>query len=234
MPAEVDAGLATLSDQLILATVLLYLFAMIGYALELAFGRTAAGRPGRVRARSRHGRRPARGRAGRPGGRRRRGAAAGPAPPAWPVWRRGRVAVGLSWLGWAGQPRRHRHPRPGRGPVAVGQHVRVRGRDLLRRGDRVPGHAAPPPRPLPRRVRHGRRRARARLRRHGTCTCRPGPVVPALNSYWVAIHVTAAIIASGLFIVAGVAGILYLVRGGRPRSGCRPGRTWSGSPTGPS
>ena len=35
MPVEVDAGLATLSDQLILATVLLYVFAMIAYACDL-------------------------------------------------------------------------------------------------------------------------------------------------------------------------------------------------------
>ncbi|SEG74341.1 cytochrome c-type biogenesis protein CcsB [Nonomuraea solani] len=40
-----------------------------------------------------------------------------------------------------------------------------------------------------------------------------GPVVPALNSYWIAIHVSAAIISSGLFTLAGVAGVLYLVRG---------------------
>ncbi|MEQ4720792.1 c-type cytochrome biogenesis protein CcsB [Nonomuraea sp. B19D2] len=40
-----------------------------------------------------------------------------------------------------------------------------------------------------------------------------GPVVPALDSYWIAIHVTAAIVASGLFTMAGVSGILYLVRG---------------------
>jgi cytochrome c-type biogenesis protein CcsB len=39
-----------------------------------------------------------------------------------------------------------------------------------------------------------------------------GPVVPALNSYWVAIHVTAAVVSSGLFIVGGVAGILFLIR----------------------
>ncbi|MEV2269106.1 c-type cytochrome biogenesis protein CcsB [Nonomuraea africana] len=39
-----------------------------------------------------------------------------------------------------------------------------------------------------------------------------GPVVPALNSYWIAIHVSAAIVASGLFTVAGVSGILYLIR----------------------
>ncbi|MEV4015421.1 c-type cytochrome biogenesis protein CcsB [Nonomuraea angiospora] len=40
-----------------------------------------------------------------------------------------------------------------------------------------------------------------------------GPVVPALDSYWIAIHVTAAIISSGLFTLAGVSGVLYLVRG---------------------
>lgn len=40
-----------------------------------------------------------------------------------------------------------------------------------------------------------------------------GPVVPALDSYWIAIHVTAAIISSGLLTLAGVAGVLYLVRG---------------------
>ncbi|MEW9554804.1 c-type cytochrome biogenesis protein CcsB [Nonomuraea sp. NPDC050783] len=40
-----------------------------------------------------------------------------------------------------------------------------------------------------------------------------GPVVPALNSYWIAIHVTAAIVASGLLTMAGVAGVLYLLRG---------------------
>ncbi|HEY9522670.1 MAG TPA: c-type cytochrome biogenesis protein CcsB, partial [Thermopolyspora sp.] len=42
MGNQVNSGLATLSDQLVLATVLLYLAAMIGYALELAFGRTHA------------------------------------------------------------------------------------------------------------------------------------------------------------------------------------------------
>ncbi|CNF19127.1 cytochrome C biogenesis protein CcsA [Mycobacterium tuberculosis] len=39
-----------------------------------------------------------------------------------------------------------------------------------------------------------------------------GPVSPALNSYWIAIHVTAAITATGSFTVAGAATILYLVR----------------------
>ncbi|MBO2460470.1 c-type cytochrome biogenesis protein CcsB [Actinomadura violacea] len=39
-----------------------------------------------------------------------------------------------------------------------------------------------------------------------------GPVSPALNSYWIAIHVTAAIIATGSFTVAGAATILYLLK----------------------
>lgn len=37
-----------------------------------------------------------------------------------------------------------------------------------------------------------------------------GPVVPALHSYWIAIHVTAAIIATGAFIVAGSATVTYI------------------------
>jgi cytochrome c-type biogenesis protein CcsB len=41
---------------------------------------------------------------------------------------------------------------------------------------------------------------------------RPGPVMPALQSYWLAIHVTAVSVASGLLMVAGVASVLYLVR----------------------
>ncbi|XRQ06456.1 c-type cytochrome biogenesis protein CcsB [Actinomadura welshii] len=39
-----------------------------------------------------------------------------------------------------------------------------------------------------------------------------GPVTPALNSYWIAIHVSAAIVATGAFTVAGAATILYLVK----------------------
>jgi cytochrome c-type biogenesis protein CcsB len=40
------------------------------------------------------------------------------------------------------------------------------------------------------------------------------PLVPALNSYWLAIHVTAAVIASGVFLVGFVAAAMYLVRAG--------------------
>ena len=38
------------------------------------------------------------------------------------------------------------------------------------------------------------------------------PVVPALKSYWLAIHVSVISIASGVLLVAGVASILYLIK----------------------
>ncbi len=38
-----------------------------------------------------------------------------------------------------------------------------------------------------------------------------GPLVPALQSYWLAIHVTAMTLATGIFFVAAVIGITYLV-----------------------
>ncbi|WP_214364661.1 c-type cytochrome biogenesis protein CcsB [Pseudonocardia sp. H11422] len=42
------------------------------------------------------------------------------------------------------------------------------------------------------------------------------PVVPALQSYWLVIHVTTVTLASGLFLVTGVASLLYLLsRSGR-------------------
>ncbi|MFI6578821.1 c-type cytochrome biogenesis protein CcsB [Nocardiopsis sp. NPDC050513] len=39
----------------------------------------------------------------------------------------------------------------------------------------------------------------------------PGPLIPALDSYWVPIHITALIISGGAFMVSGVAAIVYLV-----------------------
>jgi len=39
-----------------------------------------------------------------------------------------------------------------------------------------------------------------------------GPLVPALNSYWIKIHVAAAVIASGAFLLSGVVALLYLLR----------------------
>ena len=41
---------------------------------------------------------------------------------------------------------------------------------------------------------------------------KPAPVMPALQSYWLTIHVTAISLASGLFIVSGVASVLFLAR----------------------
>jgi cytochrome c-type biogenesis protein CcsB len=40
----------------------------------------------------------------------------------------------------------------------------------------------------------------------------PGPLVPALNSYWIKIHVVAAIIATGAFMVSAVVTVLYLLK----------------------
>ena len=39
-----------------------------------------------------------------------------------------------------------------------------------------------------------------------------GPLVPALNSYWIKIHVAAAVLASGAFLLSGVIALLYLLR----------------------
>jgi cytochrome c-type biogenesis protein CcsB len=40
------------------------------------------------------------------------------------------------------------------------------------------------------------------------------PLVPALNSYWLKIHVSAAALSSGLFMVGAVPALMYLVRSG--------------------
>jgi cytochrome c-type biogenesis protein CcsB len=39
-----------------------------------------------------------------------------------------------------------------------------------------------------------------------------GPLTPALDSYWIKIHVFAAILASGAFLLSGVVALLYLLR----------------------
>jgi cytochrome c-type biogenesis protein CcsB len=50
-----------------------------------------------------------------------------------------------------------------------------------------------------------------------------GPLVPALHSYWLVIHVGAAIVATGAFVLGALASIVYLVK---ERVGDRP--RWSG------
>jgi cytochrome c-type biogenesis protein CcsB len=42
-----------------------------------------------------------------------------------------------------------------------------------------------------------------------------GPLVPALDSYWIQIHVFAAVLASGAFLLSGVVALLYLLRARR-------------------
>jgi len=39
-----------------------------------------------------------------------------------------------------------------------------------------------------------------------------GPLVPALDSYWIKIHVFAAVLSSGAFLLSGVVALLYLLR----------------------
>ena len=60
-------------------------------------------------------------------------------------------------------------------------------------------------------------------------------LVPALHSYWLAIHVTAAVICSGLFTVASVTTVLYLFKANyekRAKIGtARPGSVWERVPS---
>ncbi|GAB1819189.1 c-type cytochrome biogenesis protein CcsB [Herbidospora sp. RD11066] len=191
--------LATLSDQLVLAAILLYLAAMVGYALELAFGRvTETVRERKLVA------------VGGPPEEEAPEAPAAPEPASWAP-KAGLVGTAAMWLGWAanlgGTLTRglavDRWPWGNmyefvvamllaavtvflflqlRYPVRfLGAFVAVVGAIGLGFSVRV-------------------------------LYTQAGPVVPALDSYWVAIHVTAAIAASGLFIVGGVAAALFLIR----------------------
>ncbi|MET8156472.1 c-type cytochrome biogenesis protein CcsB [Sphaerisporangium sp. NPDC005289] len=237
MPTDVNAGLATLSDQLILATVLLYVFAMIGYALDLGFGRgrgagrpVAAGRGAQAKVAVTAGAvqtldRPADGgtdaadgsdasEAPDGGSGDRQDRPAGGAPPAWAA-RAATVAVALSGLGWVAHLGAiiTRGLAVGRWPwgnmyefvvaicfAAVTAFLVMQARQPVRFLGAFVSLAAALGLGFAVRYLH----------------VQAGPVVPALNSYWIAIHVTAAICASGLFILAGVAGILYLTRGDGP------------------
>jgi cytochrome c-type biogenesis protein CcsB len=209
MSSQVNGGLATLSDQLILVTVLLYLAAMIGYALELAFGRvrTVAAVPKRQLVTV--------------GGGSSEDVPAGTEEPseiepeAWAI-RAGGIAVVLSWIAWAGNLAgiltrgiaADRWPWGNMYEFVVAicfaavtaflvlmtrQPIRFLGAFVTLTAALGLGFAV--------------------LFLH----VQAGPVMPALQSYWIAIHVTAAIVASGLFILAGVTAILFLIRrDGRP------------------
>ncbi|MEU9887207.1 c-type cytochrome biogenesis protein CcsB [Sphaerisporangium sp. NPDC051011] len=206
MPTEMS-GLATLSDQLVLAAVLLYVFAMIGYALDLGFGRVraaAATVPARKLVAVGAGG-AAESAPESPSAR-----AEGPEPPAWAA-RAAVAAVALSWLGWAANLGAivARGLAVGRWPwgnmyefvvaicfAAVSAFLVMQIRQPVRFLGAFVSLAAALGLGFAVRYLH----------------VQAGPVVPALKSYWIAIHVTAAILAAGLFILAGVAGILFLVR----------------------
>ncbi|MGP4099084.1 cytochrome c biogenesis protein CcsA [Nonomuraea sp. KM90] len=214
--------LAELSDLFVVAAVLLYVVAMVGFAIELAFGRSRPGRAETAATPPVEAKRPVA--VGAVTGEAADGpttsvVASGepavPAPPAEPpagAARAGTVALVLTWLGWAAN---------------LGAIV-TRGLAV----DRWPwGNMyefvvaicfAAVTAFLGTQLRHNVRFLGAFV----TVTAAlglglaskvfytaAGPVMPALDSYWIAIHVTAAIISSGLLTLAGVAGILYLVRG---------------------
>ncbi|GAA3472401.1 c-type cytochrome biogenesis protein CcsB [Nonomuraea roseola] len=224
MSAEQLAGL---SDDLVLGAVLLYLAAMIGFALELAFGRARTNtgataltvtEPG-VKESVAAGSSMAAGSsaAARPSGGSGEGAEAGatavvspPEPPSWAP-RAGTAGLVFGWVGLAANLGSvvTRGLAVGRWPwgnmyefvVAIclaavaaflvtqlRSNVRFLGAFVMVTAALGLGFAV--------------------IWLH----VQAGPVVPALNSYWIAIHVSAAVIASGLFTVAGVSGILYLVR----------------------
>jgi cytochrome c-type biogenesis protein CcsB len=211
--------LAELSDQLVLGAVLLYLAAMIGFALELAYGKARGDADAKAGARAT--RRvvmsvPEGARAGHEGGGIAVEApeAGGPPSEAPPLWalRAGVIGLGLAWLGWAANLAAiaTRGLSVGRWPwgnmyefvlalsfaavtaflaTSLRHNVRFLGAFVMIASVLGLGFA----------VKYLHVQA--------------GPVVPALNSYWIAIHVSAAIVSSGLFTLAGVSGILYLVRG---------------------
>ncbi|WP_433352329.1 c-type cytochrome biogenesis protein CcsB [Microtetraspora malaysiensis] len=208
-PAQVNEGLATLSDQLILVTVLLYLAAMIAYALELAFGRArTAVAPAKSRRLVAVG---AGADSSAPAEPVEDAGAATPVPPAAWAIKSGAVGVAVSWLGWAanlgGILTRgfavDRWPWGNMYEFVVAlcfASVTVFLVLLTRQPIRFLGAFVT--------VAAALGLGFAVLFLH----VQAGPVMPALNSYWIAIHVTAAVIAGGLFLVSGVSAILYLVR----------------------
>lgn len=200
--------LAEVSDQLVLGAVLFYLAAMIGFALELAYGKARRDAPAKAKTRQ-----PVAAGAvsSGAGDTVEEPPAAEPEAPAW-VAKAGLVAIALAWVGW----------------LANFGAVVTRGLAV----DRWPwGNMyefviaicfAAASAFLGTQLRNNVRFLGAfvmvtvvlglgfAVKYLYTAA---GPVVPALNSYWVAIHVTAAILATGLFTLAGVSGLLYLVRG---------------------
>ncbi|MEO6713608.1 MAG: c-type cytochrome biogenesis protein CcsB [Mycobacteriales bacterium] len=200
----VDIGLEQLSDNLLFATVICYAIAMVGYAAEFAFGHRAniAGRalpriaggavdsvPATLAPVSRSARR---------------------TPENWATGV-GRAAVAITVLGWVLHDgsvvtrglAAHRVPWGNMYEyssviclVAVSAYLWL----LTREPVRYLGALVMAPVVLG-------------LGLAGTVLkVRAGPLVPALDSYWIKIHTTAVMGASGIFMVAFAASLLYLAR----------------------
>jgi cytochrome c-type biogenesis protein CcsB len=212
MSAEQLAGL---SDLFVVAAVLLYVFAMVGFAMELAFGRF---RPGKAAARERvAAKQPvtvgaAADVSDAPRDAVPAGAAGEPAQQSGLAARAGVVALGLAWLGWAANL-----------TAIVTRGLAVERWPWGNMYEFVVAICfAAVSAFLGTQLRHNVRFLGAFVMVTAALGLglavkvfytAAGPVVPALNSYWIAIHVTAAIIASGLLTLAGVSGVLYLMRG---------------------
>ena len=203
-----NTHLANLSNQLMLGTVLLYVVALFGYAADLAFGERRTAAVVKAEARVLAG-------AGAP---EVEEAAAEPEDDAEPGRDWGKFAVMFTVLGWGVQLAEiiTRGMAASRIPwgnmyeftsaitfaavtvfliVLARQNIRFLGAFLLV----------------------------AVIIALGVATIwlydDPGPLRPALQSYWIAIHVTAAIIATGTFTVAGVTTGLYIVKARREAKG---------------
>ncbi|WP_188188593.1 c-type cytochrome biogenesis protein CcsB [Nonomuraea sp. SYSU D8015] len=217
MSAEQLAGL---SDLFVVAAVLLYVVSMVGFAMELAFGRF---RPGKAAALGADAQRQAVkqpvavGAAGSGGegadasSAEQPGASEAAGQPRGAI-RAGTVALALAWLGWAANL-----------AAIVTRGLAVERWPWGNMYEFVVAICfAAVSAFLGTQLRHNVRFLGAFVMVTAALGLglavkffytAAGPVVPALNSYWIAIHVTAAIISSGLLTMAGVAGILYLIRG---------------------
>jgi len=214
MTPLVNEELATLSDQLTLVAVLLYLVAMICFALDLAFGRIHPASAVKAREPVAVGAGGGGPSSGEPGEAAAAGGAATAEGAPWAA-KAGLAGIALTWIGWAAHLAAivtrglavDRWPWGNMYEFVVGlclaavtaflvllfrHRIRFLGAFVTLAAALGLGFAV--------------------LFLH----VQAGPLMPALQSYWLAIHVSAAIVASGLFTVAGVSAILYLVRKDRP------------------
>ncbi len=204
----VDQGYARLSDTLLVASILAYSLSMLAYAVEYAFGRrgrvAVSAAPARARAQVLVG-------------------ASGPQtveetgpddvraePRGWAAIV-GRLAVALTVLGWVAHigSLTYRGLSVSRVPwgnmyefavavtlIAVTAYLVL----LTRQPVRYLGAFVMLPVVL-------------LLGLAGTVLYTPpAPLLPVLNTYWLKIHVTAAVLASGIFLVGFATSVLYLIR----------------------